>query len=79
MRLNFVLAVCLCGTLTVSARTIKGTIKDAQTGEEIIGASVIVKEEPTRGVVTGLDGSFSLGIDRKQFTLVCSYVGYKTF
>lgn len=55
----------------------KGRIKDAQTGEEIIGASVLVKEEPGKGAVTGLDGSFNLSVSRNKYTLVCSYVGYK--
>lgn len=56
---------------------VKGRIKDALTGEEIIGASVLVKEEPGKGVVTGLDGSFNLSVNRNKYTLVCSYIGYK--
>ena len=34
-----------------SAMNLKGKIKDAKTGEEIIGASVVVKEEPSKGAV----------------------------
>ena len=30
---------------------IKGKVKDAQTGEEIIGASILIKEEPGKGAV----------------------------
>lgn len=55
----------------------RGIIKDANTGEEIIGASVLVKGQPGRGAVTGLDGSFRLSADKDRCTLICSYVGYK--
>lgn len=76
MRLSVVLGVFLLLSVDISARNIKGKIKDAQTGEEIIGASVIIKEDPSKGAVTGLDGSFNLTINSKC-TLICSYVGYK--
>ena len=62
-----------------SAMNLKGKIKDAKTGEEIIGASVVVKEEPSKGAVTGLDGSFSLSVNRPTFTIVCTYIGYKNY
>lgn len=58
-------------------KVIKGKIRDAHTGEEIIGANVIVKEAPTKGAVSGLDGTFNLSVDKNKFTLVCSYLGYK--
>ena len=58
------------------ALDIKGKIKDRKSGEEIIGATVCLKEDPTKGVVSGLDGSFSLSLKEGQ-TLVCSYIGYK--
>ena len=62
-----------------NAMNLKGKIKDAKTGEEIIGASVVVKEEPSKGAVTGLDGSFSISVNRPTFTIICTYVGYKTY
>lgn len=71
----------LCLSLLAAANmygdVIKGKIKDARTGEELIGASVFIKEEPSKGAVTGLDGSFSLSATRRKCTLVCSYIGYK--
>lgn len=80
MNLKFTLAILGIGLLApmnVHSENVKGKIKDAQTGEEIIGASVCVKEEPSKGTVSGLDGSFSISTDKKRYTLVCSYVGYK--
>ena len=53
MRLSVVLGVFLLLSVDISARNIKGKIKDAQTGEEIIGASVIIKEDPSKGAVQG--------------------------
>lgn len=63
--------------LQAEGKVIKGKIRDAHTGEEIIGANVIVKEAPTKGAVSGLDGTFNLSVDKNKFTLVCSYLGYK--
>ncbi|MGM9712562.1 MAG: TonB-dependent receptor domain-containing protein [Prevotella sp.] len=58
-------------------KTIKGKIRDMQSGEEIIGASVIIKGTKARGTSTGLDGSFQLQASRFPCTLICSYLGYK--
>lgn len=77
MRLNYALLFGLFLTLPAASRDIKGIVRDAHTGEEIIGASVVVKGEPAKGAITGLDGSFRLRTDRKECILLCSYVGYK--
>ena len=74
MKYRLVLAFVLFFSTVANARIVKGVIKDAQTGEEIIGASVVVKEEPSKGVVSGLNGSFSLSINDGKCTLVCSYI-----
>lgn len=63
---------------SADARIIKGRIKDVQSGDEIIGASVIIKGVKHRGTATGLDGSFQLSLQKFPCTLVCSYLGYKT-
>ena len=60
--------------LDVSAQTtINGHVKD-DTGEDIIGASVIVKGTQN-GTVTDFDGNFQLKCDAGA-TLVISYIGY---
>lgn len=79
MKSKWILGACLLASVNAQAWDLKGKIRDAQTGEEIIGASVVVKEEPTKGAVTGLDGSFNLSVGRKKYTLVCSYVGYQKY
>ena len=52
-----------------------GVVKDSN-GESIIGASVLAKGT-TNGVITGLDGDFSLKNVKKGDTIVISYVGYQ--
>ncbi|MCW3103243.1 MAG: TonB-dependent receptor plug [Bacteroidetes bacterium] len=55
---------------------VKGTIKDATTGETIVGASVLYTEG--KGTVTDINGNFSLKFDSAgQYTLTVSYVGYE--
>lgn len=72
---KIVLAFALfVATTSVNAMEVKGKIRDAKTGEEIIGASVVVKEEPSKGAVSGLDGSFSISVNRPTFTLICTYI-----
>lgn len=52
-----------------------GTVTDA-TGESVIGASVLEKGT-TNGVITDIDGNFSLSVSPKA-TIIISYVGYAT-
>lgn len=77
MKGSFLFGIALLMTATATATTFKGKIKDSVSGEEIIGASIVVKEDPTKGTVSGLDGSFSITADN-NCTLICTYVGYKT-
>lgn len=42
------------------ASVYKGIVKDAKTGEELIGATIFIKEYPNIGSTTGLDGSFTI-------------------
>ncbi len=58
-------------------RTITGTVTD-EAGVSLIGANVLVKEAPTVGTITDIDGSFSLQIPSGGTTLVISYAGYST-
>ncbi|EGK01329.1 SusC/RagA family TonB-linked outer membrane protein [Dysgonomonas gadei] len=55
-------------------RTVQGTVSDANTGEALIGVSVVVKGS-TVGTVTDIDGKFTLPAAANS-TLVISYVGY---
>jgi len=54
--------------------TIKGTVKDATTGETLIGASVLYHQG--KGVVSDLDGQYELNVPAGTYTVRVSYVGY---
>ena len=54
--------------------SISGKVTDSQTGEVIIGASVVIKGT-SKGTVTDLDGSYSIEA-KEGDVLVFSFVGY---
>lgn len=56
---------------------IKGQMRDAQTGEDLIGATVYVRELAT-GAVSNLYGFYSLNIPAGEYTLVFSFMGYQS-
>jgi len=58
--------------------TISGTIKDASTGETLIGATVRIKELPQRGTSSNNYGFYSISAPEGNYTLIFSYVGYTT-
>ena len=65
-------------TIAFAQSTLTGRITDARTGEPLIGASVIVKSEKGKGVVTDIDGNFSLQTNvEAPLTLKAEYVGYR--
>lgn len=59
--------------------TISGTIEDKNTGETLIGASVILPELTGRGAVSNEYGFYSLTAPKGRHKLEVRYVGYETF
>jgi hypothetical protein len=55
-----------------------GTIKSAETGEALIGASILVKELKTVGASTNAYGFYSLSIPEGRYTLVVQFIGFQT-
>ena len=55
--------------------TIKGTVVDSESGEPLIGATIMIQGTSV-GTTTDYDGVFTLPLDRKSATIVISYVGY---
>ncbi|QYJ68393.1 TonB-dependent receptor [Flavobacterium litorale] len=55
--------------------TISGTIKDAATGETLLGANIIVVGE-NKGTTTNEYGFYSLTLPQGNYTLQISYLGY---
>ena len=58
------------------ATDIKGIIKD-ETGEPLIGASVLIKGKQGEGTITDFDGAYGLRALPSD-VLVISFIGYKT-
>jgi len=56
--------------------TISGYVKDQESGEALIGASVFIKEK-AKGTVTNLYGFYSLTLEQGEYLLQISYLGYK--
>ena len=77
-RLFIATLVAISPLLAVAQGLITGHITDVRTGEPLIGASVIVKSEKGKGVVTDIDGNFSLQTKvEAPLTLRVEYVGYR--
>lgn len=76
----FLLSVLLLSSMGMTAQdkvTISGYVKDASTGETLIGANVYVKSDPTKGTYSNTYGFYSLTIDPGKYTLVSTYLGYQ--
>jgi len=57
--------------------TISGHIKDKETGEDLIGATVYITEIKT-GTVTNVYGFYSISVLPGEYTVTYSYIGYET-
>ncbi len=72
-----VLAVPLIPVAAQQTATVKGIVTDAQTGEPLIGVSVVVPGT-THGIATDVDGSYELNNVPEDGSLEFSYLGYET-
>ena len=57
--------------------TLSGFIRDAETGEELIGATITIKELETTGAVTNTYGFYSITLPKGNYTVLAQYMGYK--
>ncbi|MBR2063558.1 MAG: TonB-dependent receptor [Bacteroidales bacterium] len=70
------LMLCCCITASAQRFTAKGVVVDSN-GEPVIGAAVALKGNETVGVITDLDGYFSMTVDQNA-VLVVSFIGMET-
>ncbi|MBT3418040.1 MAG: TonB-dependent receptor, partial [Flavobacteriales bacterium] len=75
-KIYLTLLASLLSVLSFSQTTIKGTITDANTGETLIGASIIF--ENGKGVSADLEGKFEFQVPKGKRKITVSYVGYKS-
>jgi CarboxypepD_reg-like domain/TonB-dependent Receptor Plug Domain len=79
-KLKFTILCILLSSISIYAQekyTINGTIKDKASGEELIGASVIVKEIPNTGKSANEYGFYSITLPKGTYTLRATYIGYQ--
>lgn len=57
--------------------TISGYLIDSASGEQLLGASVYLKELK-EGTATNLYGFYSLTVEKGKYSVIYSYVGYKS-
>ncbi len=77
-RISFFIMLLFSSTVFAQEKyTISGTISDAETGETMIGATVIIKELPGTGTVCNAYGYYSITLPRDQYTVVIGYIGYE--
>ncbi|MCG8700940.1 MAG: TonB-dependent receptor, partial [Bacteroidales bacterium] len=55
---------------------VEGTVTDGETGEGLPGVNVLEKGT-TNGVITDLDGNYSITVENNQSQITFSFVGYK--
>lgn len=74
--------ICFLGLLGFAAKaqnfTVSGILRDAATGETLLGANVEVVEKKGAGTVSNEYGFYSLTLPAGSYNLLFSYSGYKT-
>ena len=77
MKRVFILILAIFTSVALNAQVtdLKGKVTDAQSGETLIGASVMISGTTT-GVITDIDGNYEIKVP-SEATLVFSCLGYK--
>lgn len=66
------------GLATAQQRVVKSTVTSSEDGSPVIGASVVLKTDMTKGTTTDFDGKFRLEVPASAKTLLVSFMGMKT-
>lgn len=74
---TFIALIALSSSALAQKSTIRGSVIDNNTGEPLIGVSVLIKDT-YKGVSTDLDGKFTLEADAGTIALQVSYISYQT-
>ena len=75
--LSFITLFCLqLPAQTKTERyTLSGYVKDAKTGEALLGCNIVIKEL-SKGTITNAYGFYSLTLNKEKYTLLINYIGY---
>lgn len=75
---QLLLLACMCLSTWAFAQSgsISGQVFDAETGEALIGATVVV-QGTSKGSITDIEGNFTIGnLDNGDYTIAINFVGY---
>ncbi len=72
--LYFLLIPCLSAQ---EKHTINGYVKDAESGETLIGANIYIESDASYGTVSNTYGFYSITIPEGKFRLIFSYLGFQ--
>jgi iron complex outermembrane receptor protein len=71
-----VLLALLIPVISSGQGIVKGKVIDSKNGEALIGANVLVKNNPAKGTTTDYDGLFELEVPAFPVILNITYIGY---
>jgi hypothetical protein len=57
--------------------TVSGYVSDANSGETLIGTNIYIKNDPGRGTASNAYGFYSLTLEKGNYELVFSYLGFQ--
>ncbi len=76
---SLITLLLFCSSLSAQEKyTISGYLKDAESGETLIGANVFDAREKSFGATTNLYGFFSITLEAGVYELEFSYIGYES-
>jgi len=79
MKKTFTIALFSLMVLSVFAQdtgTLKGVVKDKESGQTVIGANVVLESDKGRGAATDFDGKFSLILPAGKQNVIITSIGY---
>ena len=76
MRLFLLFIALFITNLSYAQQNVSGTVKD-DTGETIPGATIL-ELNSSNGVVTDIDGNFTISVSGSEAVLRISFLGYET-
>ncbi|HNP48727.1 MAG TPA: TonB-dependent receptor, partial [Bacteroidia bacterium] len=74
---SLLLFLLFAGEAYSQSHTVSGFVKEASTGESLLGTNVYLKEN-LKGVTTNQYGFYSITVPDGKYTLVVSYLGFVT-
>lgn len=75
----FMTLIAISTQATAQNYVVSGTVKDAATGETLLGANIYLESNTSEGVQSNNYGFYSLTTPAGTQKIICSYIGYENF